>query len=776
MVPLMLLLALAAAVRLALAWKAHVPTLDTAVVGQMAVDILNGDRPLFFAGQNYMGALEAYALAGVFAVLPPGCVTMTLVTIAFALLWMGATYVFFRKDFGPRAALAAALVPAFPGWSGIWYTTAPYGGYPETYALGMLLMILGRRLLQPDESEPSWKHAVLFALVTALGVWTNLQILPYLCAGGFALALACWRQRAQPWRSWLSYALIPAGVLLAFLPQFLAEISHVQPPLFQGLSFKAIGRSWAALWNYDLRQCILWTFPPAFIHVLFTALIAVAVGGSVIIILRRGRRNAAGVPAAIQMCGVMLLIFAVTYFPHPMSGRVPRYLIAPVALMMSGALAVWVSSPGVITRRIGYACALLLAGYNVFGTLRTAWTREGDARRTMSDFAATIEAARRTGWDAVMHSGSETEGYDAARLNFLSGGKPTFSSAYSDRFLQHQLAWEYGARRGFMSRYRALPFLTGSLEAMQAPVAFTDTNAPYALIESPEVARVIERVRTPDRIEGWTGAPGDHPLFDRSAQTAWPAAGGEAPSVLRVFFNSPARVNGLRVSSPSTPELPYCYTIRACDEQGVWHTAQACERRIAGSYLSGTSVYLRGHHPWMDIRFPPVNATALELTVLRGSENPSPRRLCDVRILETSGERWPDLDPVMSAIAGIMRQHPGARVVCERGLSRLLRRYASAHELPPDIENRLPVSYNPRFARTQPEQMPLAAGAYLILVEEAYAESALAAMRAAQVTVRETARISPYALIRVDVDADQQNTLEWRGYTVFESEPPDHRP
>ena len=44
---LLVLLLLAGGLRVYLAWKAHVPTLDTAVVGQMALDIL-GRRPAGF--------------------------------------------------------------------------------------------------------------------------------------------------------------------------------------------------------------------------------------------------------------------------------------------------------------------------------------------------------------------------------------------------------------------------------------------------------------------------------------------------------------------------------------------------------------------------------------------------------------------------------------------------------------------------------------------------------------------------------------------------------
>ncbi|MDY0148609.1 MAG: hypothetical protein RBT03_00815 [Kiritimatiellia bacterium] len=285
-----LVLLVAASLRLTLAWKAHSTTLDTAVVGQMALDILDGDRPAFFAGQSYLGALEAYLLALVFWVLPASPVTMTLVTISFALAWVVVTFCFFRRGHGPWAALAAALVPAIPGWSSTWYTTAPYGGYPETYFFGTLLLLLALPFLARDSFRPSLRHALALALVAGLGLWVNLQLLPFLVAAGLA-GLWAWSRHPRPLRPWLAYLSVPLAMGLAFLPQVLAEPSHVEPPLFAGLSFQAVARSCRALFQYDLPQCVLWTYPPAPLHRLAALLLtALVIGG--IVLAWRHRRNA----------------------------------------------------------------------------------------------------------------------------------------------------------------------------------------------------------------------------------------------------------------------------------------------------------------------------------------------------------------------------------------------------------------------------------------------------------------------------------------------------
>ncbi|HKJ65439.1 MAG TPA: hypothetical protein VJ969_08555, partial [Desulfopila sp.] len=58
---------LAVGLRCAMAVFVFASTRDTSVVGIMGLHILEGARPLFFYGQAYMGAAEAYLTAAVFS-------------------------------------------------------------------------------------------------------------------------------------------------------------------------------------------------------------------------------------------------------------------------------------------------------------------------------------------------------------------------------------------------------------------------------------------------------------------------------------------------------------------------------------------------------------------------------------------------------------------------------------------------------------------------------------------------------------------------------------
>src|SRR3954469_25903089 len=78
---------------------------DEAVVGLMARHILQGDRPIFYWGQAYLGTLEAYTAAAVFAIVGPSTAALKAVPTAYSLLYVALSYLVARRLFGPAVAL-----------------------------------------------------------------------------------------------------------------------------------------------------------------------------------------------------------------------------------------------------------------------------------------------------------------------------------------------------------------------------------------------------------------------------------------------------------------------------------------------------------------------------------------------------------------------------------------------------------------------------------------------------------------------------------------------
>ena len=98
----------------------------------MARHTLQGDWPIFFYGQSYMGSLDATLIAAAFALFGQ---SVLVVRLAQTVLFIGVvitTYLLAVRFYGDRwTAGAAAMLVALPTVLVSTYTTATLGGYGE---------------------------------------------------------------------------------------------------------------------------------------------------------------------------------------------------------------------------------------------------------------------------------------------------------------------------------------------------------------------------------------------------------------------------------------------------------------------------------------------------------------------------------------------------------------------------------------------------------------------------------------------------------------------
>jgi 4-amino-4-deoxy-L-arabinose transferase-like glycosyltransferase len=169
---------------------------DEAVVALMARRITQGARPIFFYGQNYMGALDAYLIAPVFLIFGQTVLAVRLVQTALFLGAVGTTYgLAYRLTHNRIGAIVAGLLVALPPILVNLYTTATLGNYGETLLLGNLLLWLAWNLADGARSHPFWWLA--WGLLAGLGWWGMALIVVYAAPG---IALVIWRYRkAMPW-------------------------------------------------------------------------------------------------------------------------------------------------------------------------------------------------------------------------------------------------------------------------------------------------------------------------------------------------------------------------------------------------------------------------------------------------------------------------------------------------------------------------------------------------------------------------------------------------
>ena len=242
--PLLLCMALALIVR---AWLAfHTQGFidgDEALVGIQAQHILRGEFPIYFYNQPYMGSLEAYLMAALFAIAGASVWTLRAEPILLSLVVVWLTWklaealadsaslpLYVKQWFMNIAALLAAIPPLYDTV----LEMRTLGGYIEIFILMLLLLLAAltlttRRAAGASRRELAWRWAAIGGII-GLSFWVN----PICIYAIFAVALWIgWDlltvvSRAKRFTAALRSYLLPA---LAALP---ACVAGLTPALLWG--------------------------------------------------------------------------------------------------------------------------------------------------------------------------------------------------------------------------------------------------------------------------------------------------------------------------------------------------------------------------------------------------------------------------------------------------------------------------------------------------------------------------------------------------------------
>src|SRR5262245_59913818 len=95
--------------RLALTPELAQPYYDEALTGLMGLAILRGVPQVFFWGQPYLGAVDAYLAAAAFQLAGPSALALRMSAVVAALGWAWAVWSLGRRTAGPLFGLLAGL-------------------------------------------------------------------------------------------------------------------------------------------------------------------------------------------------------------------------------------------------------------------------------------------------------------------------------------------------------------------------------------------------------------------------------------------------------------------------------------------------------------------------------------------------------------------------------------------------------------------------------------------------------------------------------------------
>lgn len=360
---------------------------DEAIVALMARHILQGERPIFFYGQAYMGSLDAYLVSAGFTLFGEKVWVIRLVQSTLYLGFLVTTAWLGKMIFqSAKVGVLAILLLSIPTVNVSLYTTASLGGYGEALLVGNLILASAIQISSHENDGFSGiRKWMCLGFLCGFGLWVFGITLVYSVPAVLFLAWQAWKRKIR-WGVFASnIAIMLVSGLIGALPWWIYASQNGLQQLLWELSGGAIagveGISWLAQVGTHLMSLLVmgtsvtlgirppwdvaWLGLPLLPFILMFWL-AVLIDG-----FRRVFRKTSGYPMVWIIAGVMLttcLGFVLTSFGADPSGRYFLPLAMPLSLFASALILDLIPK----FRYYAYGLVVLILIYNYWGTVQSA--------------------------------------------------------------------------------------------------------------------------------------------------------------------------------------------------------------------------------------------------------------------------------------------------------------------------------------------------------------------------------------------------------------------
>ncbi|MDF1501169.1 MAG: hypothetical protein P1P76_11945 [Anaerolineales bacterium] len=316
---------------------------DEAIVALMARHTLNGEWPIFFYGQAYMGSLDATLVAAGFKLFGQQIWVIRLVqSVLFVGVLLTSMRLSTKLSKGSIPSLITGLLLAVPTVNLNLYTTVSLGGYGEALLLGNLILLLSMAIRERGHS--CWLH-FLWGLSAGVGFWAfGLTLIYIIPAGIFVI----YSRKAEGSRRSLKKGLtwMVLGVLVGAAPIWYWMSMHDPSTLVAELLGSAVaGTSASGYWSTvsnHLFSFVIFGLTAAFglrapwsTEIFFEPL---AIGlaffwAAVFIQFVRSLRGKSGSPAVARLLGGAVLVLIVGFILTPFGGDPSGRYFLPLTIM-----------------------------------------------------------------------------------------------------------------------------------------------------------------------------------------------------------------------------------------------------------------------------------------------------------------------------------------------------------------------------------------------------------------------------------------------------------
>ncbi|MFY1637586.1 hypothetical protein ACN27F_30665 [Solwaraspora sp. WMMB335] len=240
---------------LALLWSVPPTNSDEATMGLAAIHISKAESfPTFFYGQNYMGTLEAYLAAPIFALFGPSVISLRIPNLFLFGAFLVIMWRLVDQLYGSRwFTLLVVGILALGSDRLLKNQMIAGGGYPEMNPAGAGLMLLAVGLA----TNRFHLRGVAFAtwgLIAGLMIWVDPLVLPYILCAGAVLVIFTRKEIIGR-----SGALLAGGTLVGAAPLIAHSIGYRTNPISVLLNLSGGGE--ASPWLDHLYGGVIFGIP-----------------------------------------------------------------------------------------------------------------------------------------------------------------------------------------------------------------------------------------------------------------------------------------------------------------------------------------------------------------------------------------------------------------------------------------------------------------------------------------------------------------------------------
>lgn len=219
-------------------FSVYPPTLrhDPATIALQACRILDGERPIFWSGQAWMGAAGTYVEALLFSLFGKNTLVMSLYAWTASSVWIFFSLLLAWRFFGSRAAIYTAVLWLIPTKTLMYWSSQARNDFHAVFIATPVILLLTHDIVVRFRESRGIAGRVLFlGFFCGFSFWQNMAIGPCLVVTFVVLML---HLRRDFWTRYL-WMYAPAW-LLGFFPvlyyNLTTDVALVRQGRFKGLS------------------------------------------------------------------------------------------------------------------------------------------------------------------------------------------------------------------------------------------------------------------------------------------------------------------------------------------------------------------------------------------------------------------------------------------------------------------------------------------------------------------------------------------------------------